>query len=1120
MPLRPRSGAYLAAILAVALLPGSPAHASPRQAAAKSASVAPVLTASRTITLITGDRLAISAEKAQRVTALPSAGRAGVRFVSRTVQGGHLEVVPQDALPLIASGQVDARLFDVTQLLADGFGDDRAGAIPLIVSTSGNAPQSLAAGRALPAVRGRAVMQAKSGAASLWKSVTTARGLTAGVTRIRLDGRVKVSLDVSVPQIGAPTAWAAGYTGAGVDVGVIDTGVDATHPDLKDAVVESRNFLVAGPPPGPPGQPGPPIPAPPVEDGKDYKGHGTHVASIIAGRGTASAGRYKGVAPAARIHSFKACDRSGTCTESSLIAAMEAAAQEKLRVVNMSIGQPNQVGQDPLEEAVQTLTAKYGTLFVVASGNDSGPANSPSTAPDALSVGAVDKQDNIAGFSSGGSLQGELIAKPEVTAPGVSITAAQSTTRDGGDSNPYVTFSGTSMATPHVTGAVALLAPQQTEWTHDPLKAALVSSAKPSTAITAERQGAGRIDVGRAITQHVTASPVSLSFGEHDWPHADDQPVSHTVTYANSGATPQTLAISAAATTQNGAPTAAGLVRLSASSVTVPAGGTADVTVTVSPAADAQIGWFSGLITAAGGGTAVQTPWVLYKDIEAYNLTVTHVDRTGAPATAVRTQIYSLDVGDQYGITISKGVGTVRLPKGNYTVASQFYTAGQLTTLVAPNVTVGKDSGLTMDARIAKPLSATVPDPTASQYFGHIHFTIGTKGGRILGEDMTGPDFDGMYSGQVGRDDLAITSTVSGSWAKRDADGSIDTSPYLYNLAWNQLAHYPTGFQRKAGPADLATVTERFASEIAGSEGGITTSNRFTGDLSRGWAVYAGLAVLPTTRTVFHNTDGGAEFRTEFGSGTVSADGEQHYLSTHRNRYTAYEAGKKYFLDWNRAVYGPAFPQPQENLSWFDREESAYRTGNQVIFWPSVFSDGAERTGEAETASERITITRDGQPVLDEHTITTGFVAPAASGVYTATIALTRAAPAELATSSTTTWTFRSAATAKRDYLPLAAILISPQVDDTNTAPGGSLALPVRVQRQPGSAVGATTSLSVEVSFDGGTTWVTPPLIGSGDARVAQVQHPKGHGFVSIRAKAASASGSTVAQTIISAYRY
>ena len=161
-----------------------------------------------------------------------------------------------------------------------------------------------------------------------------------------LDAKVEALDDVSNGQIGAPDAWAAGHDGTGATVGIIDTGVDRTHPDLAGRIVEAQNFVEAGFPGG--GVP---------DDVTDRHGHGTHVASTVAGSGAASGGRYEGVAPGTKLVIAKALDDNGEGSNSAIIAAMEWEAQ-RVDVVSMSLGGNPTDGTDPLSTAVNELTAQ------------------------------------------------------------------------------------------------------------------------------------------------------------------------------------------------------------------------------------------------------------------------------------------------------------------------------------------------------------------------------------------------------------------------------------------------------------------------------------------------------------------------------------------------------------------------------------------------------------------------------------------------------------------------------------------------------------------------------------------------------------------------------------------
>jgi hypothetical protein len=180
----------------------------------------------RTVTLITGDQVLLDNAGHTKVHAAP--GREKVGFLSQKDVRGDVHVTPSDALGMLRSGQVDARLFNVTQLLDAGYGDDTRPDIPLIIShPMGAQSRSMAAQvvRELPSVDATAVVAPKG--AAFWNAaVLNARSATA--TKIWLDGPVHALLDRSVPQTGAPAAWQAGYTGKNTTVAILDTGIDAT----------------------------------------------------------------------------------------------------------------------------------------------------------------------------------------------------------------------------------------------------------------------------------------------------------------------------------------------------------------------------------------------------------------------------------------------------------------------------------------------------------------------------------------------------------------------------------------------------------------------------------------------------------------------------------------------------------------------------------------------------------------------------------------------------------------------------------------------------------------------------------------------------------------------------
>jgi hypothetical protein len=341
---------------------GSREVANRRRAEAGGGVVAGLVDRPTTVTLVTGDRVTVA--PTGQASVRPAKDRGRMRF--RTYElDGELHVVPVDALALIGSGVLDRRLFNINKLVEYGYDDAARDRLPMIVAypdgsgaRRGGAalPAEVRVERDLPAIEGAAVSAGKDDLAQMWENLTGQQAADPGVTelpgveRVWLDGRRRLAVDRGAAQIGAPAAHEAGFTGAGVTVAVLDSGVDATHPDLVDVVTDARNFLSS---------------AEPV----DRYGHGTHVASIIAGSGAASDGRYRGVAPDADVVSGKVCEI--WCDESAVVEAMYWAAVEKQAdIINMSLGGWDGPEIDPMEEAVNTLTAQTGALFVVAAGNE------------------------------------------------------------------------------------------------------------------------------------------------------------------------------------------------------------------------------------------------------------------------------------------------------------------------------------------------------------------------------------------------------------------------------------------------------------------------------------------------------------------------------------------------------------------------------------------------------------------------------------------------------------------------------------------------------------------------------------------------------------------------------
>jgi subtilisin family serine protease len=1094
----------------------------------------------RTVTLITGDVLQVSGESPQRVTFTRTPGREHITFATRTVRG-HLQVTPSDAVPLISAGTVDPALFDVTSLLKFGY-DDRRQTLPIIVSSAARAGVDPAAVRAkvaaahaeltrtLPTIQGYAVQQNRAHAVDHWKSLTGAgtgaragiRMLSAGIGKIWLDAVQQPTLDVSVPQVGAPSAWQAGYDGAGVPVGVADSGIDDTHPDLAGTVLEAQNFTSE-------------------PDLLDHTGHGTHVASTIAGSGAASQGRFKGVAPGTKLFSAKVCTDSG-CPNSAIIAGMTWLAQTKhAKIVNLSLGGPDTPGIDPVEDAVSTLTEKYGTLFVIASGNEGytdlwSTVATPGTAADALTVGAVTKSDQAISFSGRGPRPGDFSIKPDITAPGVDITAAKG--RDGYKGTPsadglYATMSGTSMATPHVVGAAAIVAQQHPTWSPAQLKAGLMGSAKASPALNVFQQGAGRVDVGRAITQAVTTTPASLSFGRLTWPHADDESIARTLTYHNPTTAALTLSLALNTKDETGKPTASGLFALSTATLSVPAGGAASVVVTADGRKAGSEGHAGGELTATtGSGVVVQTPLGIDVEVESYDVDIVYTTRSGQPAGIYTSFLAEASAaGDNVSLYDADGTVQLRLPKGKYILDAIIHGDEGASLLAVPQLLVDHDQTVVMDARTAKPNAVTVAKPGYTSMFGGVAFSQPDANDYQSG--VYGSDLTRIFTAQIGPTDTVpgFVSNISGQWAKPDAQGSLINTPDTYGLSYYTKGRLRTGFSRTLTERNTATVHSDLAAEALGAQGALALYGSPVGvpTVASGGASLQ--YDLPRTATAHVNTDSGVLWRWELTQGIPELDDPLTLtaLTRHESGLTAYRSGRSYREPWNTGVFGPGLHTDVSQQS---------RVGDTLIIGAPLFADGAGRVG-ASRGPAVTTLSRDGVTLTSADAVFGVFTVPADPGRYTVTTRAARPAPFTLSTRSTRTWSFNSAHVDETAYhpLPLSVVRFTPVLDRTNTAvpartnaavpartntavPAPMLRIPVSVQRVADSGAGPVQSLTVAVSVDDGKIWTSLPVLRSGDNGVVQLKRPAGTGFVSLKAELTDTAGNTCAETIVRAFRF
>ncbi|MFE6082102.1 S8 family serine peptidase [Streptomyces virginiae] len=675
-----------------------------------------------TVTLVTGDRILVSTDAAGRTAATAMPRTDGSQPLVQTRQSGRdLYVYPEGAVRALAAGTVDPELFNVTGLVRQGYDDAHTKKLPLIAVYDGSVnvarsapptPRGADRSLVLGSIGAVALAADKEQAAAFWSDVTgtdaRARSVSGGLKKLWLDGKVRANLERSTKQVGATAAWAAGYDGKGTKVAVLDTGTDLAHPDLRGRVSASKNFTDS-------------------DTDADRQGHGTHTISTVGGSGAESGGAKKGVAPGAELLSGKVLDDGGYGLDSWIIAGMEWAVEAEADVVSMSLGDPSRTAcDDPLAAAAERLS-QQGPLFVIAAGN-SGPGNntvsSPGCAPSVLTVGAVDRDDTTATFSSRGPAGLQHTLKPEIAAPGVGISAAAA---GGRGVYAYRSMSGTSMATPHVAGAAAVVKQRHPDWSAQQIKAALVGSAATTVPGDVRETGGGRLDVKAALDATVTGPP-AVQGGTYTWPQDRSDRTTVEVPYTNTGKTPVTLNLAVEKVTGNdGSPVRAQVARLERRTVTVPAGATTRIPLALDPAAKlerSQYGDVTGRVVATADGVRVSTPFSLYVEPETVTLRVKLVDRAGEPAAGPS----SLDVIGTDDATgerrFNEGATdqVYRVRPGAYFLSAFVATpdAGEgagdrlldsLTYLGRPQIELKKDTTVVLDARKAGRLDIDADRP-------------------------------------------------------------------------------------------------------------------------------------------------------------------------------------------------------------------------------------------------------------------------------------------------------------------------------------------------------------------------------------------------------------------------
>ncbi|HEV2952997.1 MAG TPA: S8 family serine peptidase, partial [Candidatus Dormibacteraeota bacterium] len=769
---------------------------------------------------------------------------------------------------------------------------------------------------------------------------------------------------------------------------------------------------------------------------------------------------------------------------------------------------------------MNSLSAQYGTLFVIAAGNHQpgSPPNltyiaSPGAADAALTVGAVDSSDQLAAFSNVGPRLNNDALKPDITAPGVNVIAARAV---NGTFPPlagepqYTELSGTSMATPLTAGAAAILKQEYPTWSHDRLKAALVNSAKPGP-FTVYQQGGGRLDLASATTSTVLQQSGTADFGLIPWPQ-NQPPVSHQISLGNGGNAAATFNLTVQLNDPNGQPAPAGLITLSQTTVTVQPDGASSVGLTLTPHSGATIGGYSGYLTATqqGGSMVLHTPIGFFFEQQSYNLTMHVHDRNGQPTTGL-VDISNMDNIRTYQNYASISDGQVlRLPAGHYSVLSILNDNVGMTLSMVGNPQVdltSADATVSLDAAAADPITLSRP-PTATlngalmEYSAH-PVGVGQSGNTFLLQIGNNPQSWGLFA-----QPMAAPSTGALDFDTRWqlSDGSTN-----YDLLFPEQSGIAANLQYTINPGSLATVTYPIDALRSGQQVmvGLFSDPFYTVFAT---SINFTTVTLPTVYTVKVSTSSVYWAADLF----MATSGDSTQMLT---PYLYYAAGQ---TSSHTLLQSPLRPSA-EFPSYVIRNSD----GTLEAALPQlVDSGGLELTGFLlnSSASSTLSLSKNGVQIATTGSTDLRVPVPTTSAAYAfqEDVDLSATSWAGLSTHTHTVLGFNSDSTSNGAYVPVLTADYGATVSSSNglsVANGKVAPLTVTIAHQSGGNPGTINAFSAQTSTDDGQTWHAATVAGGagGIYTVDPGQLPSS-GYLSLSISAGDSAGASLQQQITRAY--
>lgn len=494
-------------------------------------------------------------------------------------------------------------------------------------------------------------------------------------------------------------------------------------------------------------------------------------------------------------------------------------------------------------------------------------------------------------------------------------------------------------------------------------------------------------------------------------------------------------------------------------------------------------------------------------------LTIRLIDGAGLPVSGRDVDLFHLEGSQRYdAVSGADGTVEVPLPAGSYVVEVHLPNGEPGNQggayLVDPGLTLDQDTALTLDARTAEPMSVQVPRPDAKEVGAVLGFVRLNPGGDNLRHTIYSPagiaELSTAPVGEPVADEL-FTTFARTFWARPDATGQPVNSPYTYDLLDTRTGRFWHGLDRVVQERDLAQLPSRYHASAAGRQAEIAV-RPYQYPATFG---YPYRYDLPATVTHFVEP-GAMSVRFEEYVGDPST-GDLVAITELDDQVL--EAGRSYPQRWNAAVAGPLF----------DERTQVARTGDRIsVTELPMYGDGDGRTTVALIDSGFMRLYRDGTLVGESANpccLGVSGLAPE-DGRFRLVAGADRSRLGGMSTRVDVAWTFRSAAAADRQVLPLWLARFHPPVDENNTVPRQPVSgLEIELVSLPGAAVGSPETVELEVSGDDGQTWTEAVVHRAGERTfIAEVPLAADTEYVSLRSTAVDSDGNRVEQTVIRAY--